>query len=114
VGVAYNSWSSSDIRFISGSVSGASISFNTSSQLSTGATDITATAVDLASGNFVASYGDGSNNYDGTTSVISISTSMVVGSTYYVQDDGSLSTTSSSVTAGKALSATSINLEYNS
>jgi hypothetical protein len=34
--------------------------------------------------------------------------------TYYVQSDGSLSTTSSSVTAGKALSATSINLDYSS
>tara|TARA_R100000657_G_C4666890_1_gene110868 strand:- start:22 stop:1473 length:1452 start_codon:yes stop_codon:yes gene_type:complete len=32
--------------------------------------------------------------------------------TYYVQDNGTLSTTSSSVTAGKAMSATSINLDY--
>ncbi len=40
--------------------------------------------------------------------------SLTPGSTYYVQDDGTLSTTSSSVTAGKALSGTSINLEYNS
>jgi hypothetical protein len=40
--------------------------------------------------------------------------SLTPGSTYYVQSDGSLSTTSSSVTAGKALSATSINLDYSS
>jgi hypothetical protein len=33
-------------------------------------------------------------------------------STYYVQDDGSLSTTSSDVLAGRALSATSIDLDY--
>jgi len=32
--------------------------------------------------------------------------------TYYVQDNGTLSTTTSSVLAGKALSATSINLDY--
>ena len=38
--------------------------------------------------------------------------SLTIGSTYYVQSDGSLSTVSSSVTAGKALSATSINLDY--
>ena len=41
-------------------------------------------------------------------------TGLTPNSTYYVQDDGSLSTTSSSVTAGKALSATSINLDYSS
>jgi hypothetical protein len=40
--------------------------------------------------------------------------SLTPGSTYYVQLDGTLSTTSSSVTAGKALSATSINLDYSS
>jgi len=41
-------------------------------------------------------------------------TGLTPNSTYYVQNDGSLSTTSSSVTAGKALSATSINLDYSS
>lgn len=40
--------------------------------------------------------------------------SLTPGSTYYVQSNGTLSTTSSSVTAGKALSATSINLDYSS
>ena len=40
--------------------------------------------------------------------------SLTPGSTYYVQSDGTLSTTSSDVTAGKALSATSINLDYSS
>ncbi len=38
--------------------------------------------------------------------------SLTPGATYYVQDDGTLSTASSSVTAGKAMSATSINLDY--
>jgi len=36
---------------------------------------------------------------------------LTTGSTYYVQDDGTLSTTSSSVTAGKALSATKLLLK---
>ena len=114
LGMAYNIGGATTVKFNAAVISGTSFSFGTEQELTAGATDITATTVDLASGNFVASYGDGSNNYDGTTNVLSVSTSMVVGSTYYVQDDGTLGTTSSSVTAGKALSATSINLEYNS
>ena len=39
-------------------------------------------------------------------------TGLTPNATYYVQDDGSLSTTASDVLAGKALSSTSINLEY--
>ena len=39
-------------------------------------------------------------------------TGLTPNSTYYVQADGSLSTTVSSVLAGKALSSTSINLDY--
>ena len=41
-------------------------------------------------------------------------TGLTPNATYYVQTDGSLSTTSSSVLAGKALSSTSINLDYTS
>jgi len=39
-------------------------------------------------------------------------TGIVANSNYYVQGDGTLSTTTSSVLAGKALSTTSINLDY--
>jgi hypothetical protein len=59
---------------------------------------------DTASGNITIKGGVASNGLS----------SLTPGSTYYVQNDGSLSTTSSSVTAGKALSATSINLDYSS
>ena len=41
-------------------------------------------------------------------------TGLTPNSTYYVQSDGSLSTTASDVLAGKALSSTSINLDYTS
>lgn len=41
-------------------------------------------------------------------------TGLTPNATYYVQADGSLSTTASSVLAGKALSTTSINLDYTS
>jgi hypothetical protein len=40
--------------------------------------------------------------------------SLTPASDYYVQDDGTITTVSSSVKAGKALSATAINLEYTS
>ena len=40
--------------------------------------------------------------------------SLTPASDYYVQDDGTITTVSSSVKAGKALSATAINLEYQS
>jgi hypothetical protein len=59
---------------------------------------------DTASGNITIKGGVASNGLSGLTP----------NATYYVQDDGTLSTTSSSVTAGKALSATSINLDYSS
>ena len=39
-------------------------------------------------------------------------TGLTANATYYVQGDGTLSTTTSSVLAGKALSSTSINLDY--
>ena len=39
-------------------------------------------------------------------------TGLTPNATYYVQSDGSLSTTASDVLAGKALSSTSINLDY--
>jgi len=111
VGVTYNSWSSSDVRFITGSVSGASISFNASNQLATSATDTSSATYDVASGNFIGSYGDGSNNSDGTSNVVLVVTSLTIGTDYFVQGDGTLSTTSSTVPAGRALSTTSMLLE---
>ena len=112
LGMVYNIGGSTTIKFNSAVISGTSFSFGTEQELAAGATDTTAAVLDGASGNFVASYGDGSNNSDGTTNVASVSTSLVTNSTYYVQADGSLSTTTSSVLAGKALSSTSINLDY--
>ena len=57
---------------------------------------------DAASGNITMKGGIAANGLS----------SLTPGATYYVQDNGTLSTTSSSVTAGKAMSATSINLDY--
>jgi hypothetical protein len=62
----------------------------------------------------VCAYRDTDNTNYGTSVVATLTESypsMTTGSTYYVQDDGSLSTTSSSVTAGKALSSTTLLLK---
>ena len=111
LGMTYNIGGATTVKFNAAVISGTSFSFGTEQELTAGATDITATTVDLASGNFVGSYGDGSNNSDGTTNVISVATTLATGTDYYVQDDGTLSTTVSSVPAGRALSSTSILLE---
>ena len=109
--MAYNIGGATTVKFNAAVISGTSFSFGTEQELTAGATDITATTVDLASGNFVASYGDGSNNYDGTTNVILVATTLATGTDYYVQTDGTLNTTVTTVPAGRALSATSILLE---
>jgi len=113
LGMVYNIGGSTTVKVNAAVISGTSFSFGTEQELTAGATDTTAIVVDLASGNFVVSYGDGSNNYDGTSNVVSVSTSLTIGTTYYVQADGTVSTVSTSpaVNAGKAISATSLLLK---
>jgi hypothetical protein len=62
----------------------------------------------------VIAYVDYGNNQYGTAVVGTLTSSvpaLTTGSTYYVQDDGTLSTTSSSVTAGKAIANTTLLLK---
>ena len=66
---------------------------------------------DSTNNKIITAYRDTSNSNYGTSVVISATDSLTTGSTYYVQNDGSLSTTSSSVTAGKALSSTTLLLK---
>jgi hypothetical protein len=66
---------------------------------------------DSTNNKIVTAYRDSDGSGYGTSVVISATDSLTTGSTYYVQDDGSLSTTSSSVTAGKALSSTTLLLK---
>lgn len=112
LGIIYNIGGSTTVKFNHATISGTTFSFGTEQELTAGATDSTAITLDVASDNFVASYGDGANSNDGTTNVVNLNTSLVPNTTYYVQNDGTLSTTSSTVTAGKAMSTTSINLDY--
>ena len=80
---------------------GTSVVFTVGSSNNTDFVGITDQAIaDTATGSVVVE--------GGVTAKVS---GLTTGSTYYVQDDGSLSTTSSSVTAGKALSSTTLLLK---
>jgi hypothetical protein len=114
LGIVYNDSGSGKVNFNHAVISGTTFSLGTEQELSSSVTDSSAITLDVASDNFVTSYGDGTNNNDGTANIVNLDTTLAEGSTYYVQNDGTLSATSSSVTAGKAISSTSINLEYNS
>jgi hypothetical protein len=81
---------------------------------------ITPAATNLTSTNFlgisdaaISSAASGNITIKGGIAATGLS-SLTPASDYYVQDDGTISTVSSSVKAGKALSATAINLEYTS
>jgi hypothetical protein len=111
VGVIFNS--NSKTRFHLGTVSGTSISFGSESIVDgDGAGDGNDIFYDANAQKLVIGYSDGGNSNQGTAAVVSTSTDMTPNTTYYVQNDGTLSTTSSTVTAGKAMSTTSINLDY--
>ena len=116
LGIVYNVSGSSKIRFNNAVISGTSFSFGTEQDLVATTTDTTALILDETADNFVASYGDGSNNYDGTTNVISVSTSAVIGTKYYVTPTGGFSSTAGtpSVNAGLAISTTQLLLNGDS
>jgi hypothetical protein len=100
-----------------GTVSGTDISFDTPAIANAGSTGQTTITFDSSTNRVVLGYRDASDSGKGTAQVIAITgayPNLVPNTTYYVQDDGSLSTTSSSVTAGKAMSTNSINLDYSS
>lgn len=94
-----------------GTVSGTSISFTDAITYESSATYFTGSVYDANAQKMVGISKDGGNSNYGTAAVLTTSASLTTGSTYYVQDDGSLSTTSSSVTAGKALSSTTLLLK---
>ena len=100
-----------------GAVSGDAISFETPVVFAAATTEDTNLVYDTNADKFVISFKDAANSNYGTSVVLTITgayPNLVPNTTYYVQDDGTISTTSSSVTAGKALSTNSINLDYSS
>ena len=99
-----------------GTLSGTSVSFSTSTVFNLGDTQYPSIAYDPNTANkFVIVYRDKGNASYATAIVGNLSDTLTIGSDYYVQADGTISTTSTSpaVKLGKALSTTSINLEFN-
>ena len=110
--VTYTDGGNGDIgKALFGTVSGTSISFTDAITYESSATYFTGSVYDANAQKMVAISKDGGNSNYGTAAVLTTSAPLTTGSTYYVQDDGSLSTTSSSVTAGKALSSTTLLLK---
>tara|TARA_R110000803_G_scaffold66648_1_gene128184 strand:- start:2547 stop:5165 length:2619 start_codon:yes stop_codon:yes gene_type:complete len=99
-----------------GTLSGTSVSFSTSTVFNAGSTQYPSIAYDPNTADkFVIVYRDKGYQSYGTAIVGSLSNVLAAGTDYYVQGDGTISTTSTSpaVKLGKALSTTSINLEFN-
>jgi hypothetical protein len=95
---------------IAGIVSGTSITFGSETTYIASTANYISLVYNPDETNVVVSYQNPTGDI-GYNVAVTPSTTMTTGSTYYVQDDGSLSTTSSSVTAGKALSSTTLLLK---
>ena len=97
-----------------GAVSGTSISFSSPAIFNSGQSKGNKITFDSSQNSILISYRDEGNSNYGTSIAGQISGAVpnfTIGSTYYVQDNGTLSTTSSSVTAGKAIANTTLLLK---
>jgi hypothetical protein len=99
---------------IQGTVSGTSISYGTAVVFEAASSSYIGSTFDSDSNKVVIAYSDAGNSAYGTAIVGAFTTSFVTGSKYYVQNDGTISTVSSSVNAGLAISTTSLLLNGDS
>ena len=102
---------SSSAQIITGSVSGTSINYDTATQINSAIGYYLPLAFDSTAKKVVVAYRDNGNNQHGTAKVITPTGTLenfTIGSTYYIQNNGNLTTTSSAVTAGKAISTTQL------
>ena len=97
-------------KLVVGSVSGTAISFDTPVVLNATETSFIGSTYDSNSNKVVVAYSDGAS-YIGTAIVANLTSALTIGTDYFVQGDGTLSTTSSTVPAGRALTTSSILLE---
>lgn len=105
-------------KYAIGSVDGTNITFTTPATFNAGAgggqlTRYISPSYNATADRTVISFQNGASS-NGTSRVLQLTgatTNFTIGSTYYVQDDGTLSTTSSSVTAGKAIANTTLLLK---
>jgi len=110
--ISYSDFANSNYgTLVISTISGTSISFTTPAVFtSTTAARYISTAFDPDTGSVISGFSDQNNSYYAKSVVTSFSNALTIGSNYFVQDDGTLATTSSSNKAGKAISTTALNL----
>ena len=99
---------------ITGTLSGTDVTFGAETVFNSGSVEYTSISFDENNfGKFVVAYRDTSNSNYPTAISGNLSGALTIGSTYYVQGNGTVSTVSASpaVNAGKAISATSLLLK---
>ena len=99
---------------VSATISGTSVSFGQPAIFNSATTNGgfgAFVSYDSNSEKIVYAFTDGGNSNYGTAIVANGTADLVINTDYFVQSDGTLSTTSSTVPAGRALSSTSILLE---
>ena len=99
------------LKGIIGTINGTDVSFDEAIDVYNNQPRYMSSAYDPDQNKTAVFYRDTSNSSYGTSSIASLTSSLTPNTDYYVQTDGSLSTTVSSVPAGRALSTTSILLE---
>jgi len=92
-------------------ISGTSVSFGAFKLFDSSRTNYNSIAYDTTSNKSIIAYGADTNGGECVVGTASTAVILTIGTDYYVQDDGTLSTTTSTVPAGRALSTTSILLE---
>jgi hypothetical protein len=109
--IAYRRSSPNEGNVSVGTVSGTSISFGNAATFNAANTAYTSMAFDTTNNKTVIAYRDSGDGNKGTSVVINLTSNLAIGTDYFVQSDGTLSTISSTVPAGRALSTTSMLLE---
>ena len=97
-------------KSLSGTVSGTTISFGTTTTFAAAATGEVRTVYDSSTNRTVTTFAP-TTGYAGKAIVGNLSNALTIASDYYVQADGTISTTVTTVPAGRALSTTSMLLE---
>ena len=98
-------------RLAIGTVSGTSMTVADAVTFNSAATAWNSPIFDSNAKKTVLFFQDGASPYAGYGIVVNLTTDLTIGTDYFVQTDGTISTTSSSVPAGRALSTTSMLLE---
>ena len=102
-------------EIVTGSLSGTVFTFDTGAQFNSSGASYNPLTYDNTAQKVVVAYRDAGNSNYGTAKVVSPVGSLgplTPNTVYYVADDGTISTTSTGLRIGKALSTSSINLEF--